>query len=336
MAQKLKGVNLGGWLVLERWIAPSLFKGLKVRDETGFCLELRESKLKKLQKHRRKFITEEDFQWIAHHGLNAVRIPVPYWIFGDVEPYIGAVEELDWAMAMAQKHDWKVLIDLHTAPGSQNGWDHSGLAGDINWHKNHQNIGQTIQVIVQLAKRYGGQPNLAGIELLNEPHWGVPKESLLKYYERAYQAARRYCADDVAIIISDNFQPLIWHAELTDERHKNVPLDLHLYQCFSQEDKRLDISSHLAKTEGEWADLIKLIQQRRPVIVGEWSLGLDPRTFKSTSDQEKTDAIKAYGCSQLKVFNQADGWFFWTYKTEDKGGWNFRHLVETGVLPEKF
>ena len=25
---KLRGVNLGGWLVLEKWITPSLFEGL--------------------------------------------------------------------------------------------------------------------------------------------------------------------------------------------------------------------------------------------------------------------------------------------------------------------
>ena len=26
---KLRGVNLGGWLVLEKWITPSLFEGLE-------------------------------------------------------------------------------------------------------------------------------------------------------------------------------------------------------------------------------------------------------------------------------------------------------------------
>ncbi len=38
--KKLRGVNLGGWLVLEKWMTPSLFAGLKAEDETSYCREL--------------------------------------------------------------------------------------------------------------------------------------------------------------------------------------------------------------------------------------------------------------------------------------------------------
>ena len=31
---KLRGVNLGSWLVLEKWMVPSLFEGLAATDET--------------------------------------------------------------------------------------------------------------------------------------------------------------------------------------------------------------------------------------------------------------------------------------------------------------
>ena len=31
---KLRGVNLGGWLVLEKWMTPSVFEGLQATDET--------------------------------------------------------------------------------------------------------------------------------------------------------------------------------------------------------------------------------------------------------------------------------------------------------------
>ena len=35
--QKLRGVNLGGWLVLEKWMTPSLFEGLQATD-VGSCI----------------------------------------------------------------------------------------------------------------------------------------------------------------------------------------------------------------------------------------------------------------------------------------------------------
>ena len=31
---RLRGVNLGGWLVLEKWMTASLFDGLEATDET--------------------------------------------------------------------------------------------------------------------------------------------------------------------------------------------------------------------------------------------------------------------------------------------------------------
>ena len=37
--KKIRGVNLGGWLVLEKWMTPSVFEGLAAVDETTYCVE---------------------------------------------------------------------------------------------------------------------------------------------------------------------------------------------------------------------------------------------------------------------------------------------------------
>jgi glucan 1,3-beta-glucosidase len=72
----LKGVNLGGWLVLEKWITPSLFNGLKAEDEYSYCKEQGKKAAKKLKKFRESYITGADFKWLSDHGFNAVRIPI--------------------------------------------------------------------------------------------------------------------------------------------------------------------------------------------------------------------------------------------------------------------
>ena len=79
----IRGVNLGGWLLLERWITPSVFGDSQARDEFSLCSELGAEAASVLKIHRDNFITEADFAWIANHGLNAVRLPVGYWVFGD-------------------------------------------------------------------------------------------------------------------------------------------------------------------------------------------------------------------------------------------------------------
>ena len=84
---KLRGVNLGSWLVLEKWMVPSLFGGLQATDETTWCAEMGPRAAERLRAHWDSFITREDFCWIAEHGLDAVRIPVGHWIFGPDYPY---------------------------------------------------------------------------------------------------------------------------------------------------------------------------------------------------------------------------------------------------------
>ena len=95
---KVKGVNLGNWLVLEKWMSPALFEGTTAEDEyylpTQLSKEVYEARIKI---HRSEYITERDFTRIKAMGMDAVRIPVPYFIFGDREPFIGCVEELDKA-----------------------------------------------------------------------------------------------------------------------------------------------------------------------------------------------------------------------------------------------
>ena len=58
------------------------------------------------------------------HSLNHVRLPIGYWAFevGSGEPYItGQLDYLKKAITWASNHDLKLIIDLHGAPGSQNG-----------------------------------------------------------------------------------------------------------------------------------------------------------------------------------------------------------------------
>ena len=85
--KKLRGVNLGGWLVLEKWITPSLFEGLEATDETTYCAELGERADTLLKQHWNSYITREDFAWLAKTGINAVRLPVGHWLFGADYPY---------------------------------------------------------------------------------------------------------------------------------------------------------------------------------------------------------------------------------------------------------
>lgn len=86
---------------------------------------------------------------MAAAGLNAVRIPFGYWAVdvNDYEPYVsGQYPYLIRAVNWASELGMSVLIDLHGAPGSQNGQDNSGLIGQqskYRWY--HQNKSDFLQ-----------------------------------------------------------------------------------------------------------------------------------------------------------------------------------------------
>jgi len=119
---------------------PSLFTNTGndgIVDEYTFCqYQDYNTAHTALVSHWNTWITEDDFRQIAAAGLNYVRIPIGYWAY-DVsggETYIqGQANYLDHAIGWARNHGLKVLIDLHGAPGSQNGFDNSGRRGDELW-----------------------------------------------------------------------------------------------------------------------------------------------------------------------------------------------------------
>ncbi|KAK3260681.1 hypothetical protein CYMTET_30372, partial [Cymbomonas tetramitiformis] len=121
---EIRGVNLGGWLVMERWMKPELFKGLNKRygGEHLYCENASGAQRRRLQDHWESFIKKEDFEWLVKHGVNSVRIPVGYWILQEHAPFLhGALAALDNAFAWAEETGMTILLDLHAAKGSQNG-----------------------------------------------------------------------------------------------------------------------------------------------------------------------------------------------------------------------
>lgn len=330
---QIRGVNLGGWLVLEKWMTPSLFKGTAAVDEYTFSQDADKKRLTALRRHRETFITEQDFAWIAGQGLNAVRLPLGYWSFGGVKPYVDCEEYVGRALTWAKRHGLKVLLCVHGAPGSQNGQDHSGRIGPVHWPKDRCNPLLTETFVRQLAVRYGTHPAVWGIELLNEPSTANPKRTLRRYYEAAYRTIRQVSGSAPAIVMSDGFKPRRFKRVLRPAKFPYTYIDTHQYQVFTDADRQLDLAGHLAKTAGPVARELRRMAKFHPVLVGEWSAALDEASLQGQDGPLRDQAHQAYAASQLAVYETTAGWFYWSYRTESPGPWDYRYCREQGWLP---
>ncbi len=296
---EIKGVNFGNWLVLEKWMSPALFDGTTADDEyylpTQLSPEVYEARIKI---HRSEYITERDFATIKRIGLNSVRIPVPYFIFGDRPPFIGCIEELDKAFSWAEKYDISILIDLHTAPMSQNGFDNGGISGVCRWSQMPDEVEFVLNVLEKLAKRYGSRKGLLGITPINEPvtepMWdiiGVQKryapadkelaagsapntmEFLKDFYKKAYDRIRLHIDEDKYVIFHDAFRLKDWKEFFAKGQFKNVMLDTHQYLMMAEMlGCSQTLEGYVKYIQEVFAKDMAEVQEYIDVICGEWCL----------------------------------------------------------------
>lgn len=152
MSFHFRGTALGGWLVLEPWITPSLFYqflgasekfGDNAPNKVGldsftFCTALgKEEANRQLKQHWKTWVTEEQIANLKKTGVDTLRIPVGDWMYVPYEPYIGCMDgandELDRVLDLCRKYEINVLLDVHAMIGSQNGLDNSGSTGSMQW-----------------------------------------------------------------------------------------------------------------------------------------------------------------------------------------------------------
>ena len=188
-----------------------------------------------------------------------------------------------------------------------------------------------------LAAHCKAYDNFIGMELLNEPRWDVPVDILKTYYQDAYARVRRHVGKErTAVVIHDGFRPDAWGHFMQEPQYSNVLLDTHLYQCYTEEDRKRDIYAHLEIASLERKRQLDRMQQQLGGIVGEWSCALDPQSLRGLSGFALDAALRAYGSAQVISYETTRGWFFWTYKTEGGGGWSFRDCVKQGWLPDHY
>ena len=186
----------------------------------------------------------------------------------------------------------QALIDLHSGPGSQNGYDNSGKRGDAHWvddtyPENRANLERTVRInekIAQTMRQWVDNgvisiDTLYGIGLLNEPHiCGYQSGAALKeaclgdFYPLGYEAIRKYfTAEETAVVIDVAALNIdLFNGRFPADQYSNIVIDAHHYQCFgnpwAEGEGGYDL--HLAEACRTQEDINK---SELPVFTGEFS-----------------------------------------------------------------
>jgi len=340
----IRGVNLGSLFIPEAWMIPSYYANTTASDLCTISRLNHTAAKQRMKQHLDSYITEADIAWLRDNGFNSVRLPLGYWnVIGNAhaEPHYAYPGTVEQSLALVDRiFDWtqargiSVLLDLHGAPGGQNGQDNSGCANLLGWLNHSSNVELSLAAIDALASRYGARENLYGIEVLNEPAFDYELDKhkkLLAYYAKAYAAVRAHSATAV-VAFSELWTKedyslfgLAWENQLVEPEYYNVAMDIHKYDCFGNDSSKT-LQQHL-KAARAWGGMIDSFQGSNgtyvghPVFVGEWSLA----TGSSPNGQ-------AYATAQTTSFRHGFGYYFWSLKMENADKtWSLYDLVASGV-----
>jgi aryl-phospho-beta-D-glucosidase BglC (GH1 family) len=146
--------------------------------------------------------------------IECFSLPIGYWSVptnASVAPYVpGAWPYIQRAVGWARQHNVHTIVDLHGAPGSQNGFDNSGQhTGTPQWALNPANVEATLAVIKVIATELG--PQVDAIELMNEiagfmgPVWDNMART---YYQSGYNVVRQAAGNNILVVLGDAFDAL--------------------------------------------------------------------------------------------------------------------------------
>lgn len=212
MSQRMRGLNIGGWL--------SQIDAIQEKDPQKFP---------GIDKHIETFISDIDFKNIKSWGFDHVRIPVDsYVFFNDKEdPLESRITNLDQAVNFAKQNNLKMILDLHECPGH----DFSEVtkspvqklfAGDDIYIK------KTEKIWAYLAERYSQNEHVL-FEVLNEPVAPTP-EIWNDVKDRLCRQIRKFAPKSTIITGSNMWNWPNLFSSLTPFDDDNVIYSVHFYE----------------------------------------------------------------------------------------------------------
>ncbi|KAL5513348.1 hypothetical protein ACEPAH_3747 [Sanghuangporus vaninii] len=189
LPDKIYGVNLGSWLLIEPWMLPKEWKAMGgeicddcsdcIASEFAFAQAYPDSVDEIFDSHWSSWFTQSDVDNLASWGINTVRLPLGYWI---VEPLVdrktefyprGGIKQLKRGLRQLKAAGIKVILDHHALPGvsSPNQMFAGRCTSDVQFYTDYNYHRALVWTAVMTALSHldSDFASVVGIEAVNEP-----------------------------------------------------------------------------------------------------------------------------------------------------------------------
>jgi hypothetical protein len=315
---RLRGVNLGGWMLIEDYMIGLPWTEWKIREQFRKILG-DESYSAFFSAFDQSYIAEEDIEFLAHNGFNVVRLPFNYRHFeSDLAPgewLESGFRQMRRVIDLCRKHGIWVMLDLHAAAGAQARDQNAGSAyGETYFWKYRSFMDRTAALWAEIARRYSGDKIIAGYNLLGEP---VTSDVavLNDFYKKTIDAIRK--VDREHLIFLD---PNLWARDIPSlhpELFSDPQIVVAIHPYFQGDASLTKLANYPAVVDGKTFDrsaVEKIIDQTYeagrltcPVMAAEFG------AFRS--DPQPFGVQLAIVRDQISIFEEKGwSWCMWCYK----------------------
>lgn len=313
---KLRGVDLGGWFVMEPWMCPADSGGLPdtysiIRElDSRFGVTVEQALIRVYQT---SWITADDLDNITNGGFNFVRVPVWWGNFYSITNTTSsgwrtdAFSELDWVVTNCAARGIYVVIDMHGVVGGQSMSDDTGEENVNAYWTNAVDQDETAYMWTQIASHYATNPAVAAYDLINEPYQAPSNSAVWSAYNDLYNTVRAADPNHI-IVIEGTFGNWDWSMLPAPSVYgwTNVVYSMHEYQFGG------DTAQVEAGSDNQVTDFGNHLSWNVPDYIGEWN------------DMGNGAACYDYSISDYN--NAGINWTLWAYKASDglaPNGWGW-------------
>lgn len=342
----LHGINAGQILLQEGWMSPFALEPLKNEDGSyvkdadnniqypEFTEEEFREGIKKnpnlstydmeelMKIYWDAFFTEEDFRIIKEDlKMNTIRLPFYYLNIMNEDLTLKEEEEafvyLDWFISQAAEYELYVVLDLHGAPGSQNGFEHSGRKDRVaGFWTNPEYVSATVEMWKYISMHYTeSKPELgkwiATYDILNEPtyEWNtITTPECWEVFDQIYDVIREN--GDQHVVTMEGCWDFSKLPNPADYKWENVQYEYHWYNWWSD-----FLSTDLLYAYYDFYNIGR--DYEVPTYIGEFTCFEDREQWADT----------------LELLDQRNySWTIWNYKSTVTGWWTTSWGVYTCQL----
>jgi endoglucanase len=312
----LKGLNLGGWLVMEPWMCPMDSGGLPDTYSAITNLDSRfgaATEQSLIHAYQTNWITTADLDNISNAGFNCARVPVWWGNFYSITNTTSsgwrsdAFAALDWVVTNCAARGIYVIIDMHGVIGGQGASDDTGEQNQNQYWTSSIDQSETAYMWTQIATHYKGVIGVGGYDMMNEPDGTASTSVVWPIYASLYNTMRAADPNHL-IFIEGTFGNWNWSMLPSPSLYgwTNIAYSMHEYEFNGS------VSQVEAGSDNQVADFQNHLSWNVPDYIGEWN------------DMGQGAACYDYSINDYN--NAGASWTMWAYKATDgllPDGWGW-------------